>query len=67
MSRPKKIITRDKGLRIRLTQEEYEMIKYYAEQNNMSMSEGIRQSVLRLGDENEKIPLYFSNGEKLDD
>ena len=46
MSRPKKDITRDKGLRIRLTQEEYEMIKYYAEQNNMSMSEVIRQSVL---------------------
>lgn len=46
MSRPKKAITRDKGLRIRFTQEEYEMIKYYAEKNNMSMSEAIRQSVL---------------------
>lgn len=46
MSRPKKIITRDKGLRIRLTQEEYEMIKCYAEQHNMTMSEAIRQSVL---------------------
>lgn len=77
MSRPKKIITRDKALRIRLTQEEYEMIKYHAEQNNMTMSELMRTSaieevtmntdveLLRRVNKNDKIPLYFSNGEKL--
>lgn len=45
MSRSKKTFVRDKGLRIRLHQDEHDLIKHFSDEVGMSMSDFIRNAL----------------------